>query len=418
MTSAHSSHAGKKKAPHHSKSRTTSGPQGFMTDLHQAVKETVHRVVADIDSAALVNNFRVIQELAPDHEILPMIKANAYGHGAKWAAKHLQGLSGLYALGVATLAEGAEVRAALGPKARKIPIVVFGETAPWLEEQGNFCAQHGLTAVISGEEDWVAFQKKGWTHKIPYEIHFNTGMNRLGISLSFIRTLARDFKSLPAHEHPSGVMSHLAMSEAADLPLTVKQVEKFHVVKQELASILPTARFHLGNSGAIWNFKNLGLKGFTDVVRPGISLYGVPPWRGAPVRNLQPVLTLTARVMAIHRLKPGDTIGYGGTYKVSGNDAVMAAILPVGYADGIKRALSNRGHAWLDEKSTRFLGVVSMDMCAIQCWAGTQVGVPVELIGPHVDIWAQAEAASTIPYELLTSLSSRVKRRYDANFES
>jgi alanine racemase len=117
-------------------------------------------------------------------------------------------------------------------------------------------------------------------------------------------------------------------------------------------------------------------------------------------------------VVAIHELKSGDSIGYGGTYRVEGRKSVYAAILGAGYADGVKRSLSNQGHAWLSGKPTRFLGIVSMDLCAVECWPSTQVGEIVELLGPHVDIWAQAKAAGTIPYELFTSITDRVKRNY------
>lgn len=141
-------------------------------------------------------------------------------------------------------------------------------------------------------------------------------------------------------------------------------------------------------------------------------------------------MTYKASVVAVHALRPGDSIGYGATFKVPGkvsgkvqakvpgkeasksDEPVYAAVLAAGYADGIKRALSNQGYAWLGGRSTRFLGMVSMDLCSVGAFSSTRVGDRVELLGPHVDPWAQSRAAGTIPYELLTSLSVRVQRKY------
>jgi alanine racemase len=124
-----------------------------------------------------------------------------------------------------------------------------------------------------------------------------------------------------------------------------------------------------------------------------------------------PVMCLKAQVIAVHRLRPGDFIGYGATYRAI--KRVFAAILGAGYADGIPRVLSNQGSVWLNGKRTHFLGRVSMDLSAIQCTSRTTVGSWAELLGLHIDIWDQAKHAGTIPYELFTSLSRRVKRIYD-----
>ncbi len=394
-------------------SRPGFGPEGFLHRLKETEKKVQERVVVEMSSSAIINNYRAIQELVPGQQMLPMIKANAYGHGAAWAARHLSSMPGLYGFGVATLEEGAELRAALASKLRKIPLIVFSGTVPWTEEKGLFCERFGLTVVITSEEDWYTFTKGGWPKRLRYELQFNTGMNRLGISLPFVRSIAKACQAMDPSEHPQGVFSHLAMSETPDSKLSLSQLEKFKILKHELFSILPTTQFHLANSGGIWNSKNFGILGLTDVVRPGLALYGVPPWAGAAERGLLPVMCFKVRVVAIHRVKPGESVGYGGTYRVNGNESVYVAILGAGYADGIKRALSNRGFAWLEGRSTQFLGVVSMDLCAVECLENTQIGTWVELIGPQVDIWAQAKAAGTIPYELFTSLSSRVKRIYD-----
>ncbi|MEO5970884.1 MAG: alanine racemase [Bdellovibrionia bacterium] len=391
-------------------------------------KEIPPRLEVELSASALINNYEAIQSLVPGQLILPMLKANAYGHGAEWASRLLEKMPGLYGLGVATLEEGAQLRKVLsvrkaskvGSKTslkeslrkRMVSILVFTGTVDWSEEKGEFCEEFGLTPVLASEVGWTRFLKGGWPTRLSYELQFNTGMNRLGIEPSFIPALIKGFKTLPESAFPCGIFSHLAMSERPEDPLSKIQLERFIKIRRDLKSLLPHAYFHLSNSGGIWNHKHFGISELTEVVRPGLSLYGIPPWPGAPERGISSVMTVRSRVVAIHRLKPGDSIGYGGTFKVQGREQVCAAIVSAGYADGINRALSNQGFAWLNGKSTRFLGVVSMDLCAIQCWPDTSVGDSVEFLGPHVDPWSQAKKAGTIPYELFTSLSERVKRIY------
>src|SRR4051812_12378734 len=126
------------------------------------------RVRAELSAAALLKNFEAIQEQVPGQSLLPMIKANAYGHGAEWVARTLEGLPGLYGFGVATLEEGAEVRRALGPRGKRTRIAVISGTAIWSEEKGQFCERHGLTATISSEEDWIKFSRERWHERIAY----------------------------------------------------------------------------------------------------------------------------------------------------------------------------------------------------------------------------------------------------------
>jgi alanine racemase len=359
-------------------------------------------------------NYRVIQELVPNQFILPMLKADAYGHGAVWVAQSLAGFPQLYGFGVATLQEGADLRIELGPRIRKTPVVVFSECTPWTEEKGQFCEQYDLRPVITSEYDWIQFFKNKWMDRISYEIQFNTGMNRLGISPSYLPTLIKNLKTIAPEKQPAGILSHLAIAEEPDAKLSLAQMDRFRSIRSELSGVLPgSTRFHIANSAAIWNSKNFGIRDLTEVVRPGLSLYGVPPWSGASEKGIAPVMTVLATIIAIHKLRPGDCIGDGATYRVSGSDPVYAAILAAGYADGVMRSWSKEGRGWLEGKETRFLGNIGMDLCAVQCSSTTSVGNWVELIGPHIDPWAQARAAGTIPYELLTSLSPRVKRMYD-----
>jgi alanine racemase len=375
------------------------------------------RLVAELSAAALRANYLAIRDQVSGLSILPMVKANAYGHGSVWAARQLLDLPDLYALGVATLDEGAELRKELGAAGRRTKIMIFSGIGSWTDQVGQICEKYHLTPVISSESDWNAFWKNGWAEKLPYELKFNTGMNRLGIPVSLAGRISRQLAQKSAPARPEGILSHLAMAESPDARLSQAQKERFIALRSELSGILPSTHFHLGNSAAIWNQKQWGLTELTDVVRPGISLYGVPPWAGAPARGIAPVMTLRARIMAIHRLKPGEGTGYGARFKVRGNQAASVAILGAGYGDGIHRMLSGNenssgGHVWVGDRPQRILGTVSMDLCAVSCTTETQVGDWVEFMGARIEPWVQSSVAGTIPYELLTSVSPRVKRIY------
>jgi len=152
------------------------------------------------------------------------------------------------------------------------------------------------------------------------------------------------------------------------------------------------------------------LNQLTQIVRPGLSLYGVPPWPGASQKGLKAVMTLKAQVILVLNLKKGESVGYGARY--TAKKAEKICILGAGYADGWHRKLSNSGELWIENGKSKILGIVSMDLTAAACKSNTKVGDWAELLGPHLDPWKQAQAAGTIPYELLTSVTKRVQRRY------
>ena len=179
-------------------------------------KEIPPRAFLELDARALQNNYKAIQSLVPEQAILPMVKADAYGHGVEWVAGLLNGFQNLYGFGVATLEEGAELRQALGMRARRTKIIVFSGATPWSEEKGQLCEQYGLTPVIASDSDWNSFARGGWPERLAYELKFNTGMNRLGMSPAMARNVVRSLQNKPASAHPEGVISHLAMSEVPE----------------------------------------------------------------------------------------------------------------------------------------------------------------------------------------------------------
>jgi alanine racemase len=369
------------------------------------------RVRAVLSESALRGNYRALSSLVPGLDLLPMIKANAYGHGAVWAAETLKSMPRLRGFGVATIGEALELRREAKIPS-KLPIVVFSGISPFTEERVALFAKENFVPVISTTDDWRLFSKSRFLGKLKYELKFNTGMNRLGLPLSLASELATLFAKTPKRK-PSGVFSHLATAEAPDGELARKQLEGFLWLRGALSALEGSTSFHLANSGAMWNAQKFKLLETTDLARPGISLYGVPPWSGAPGNGVKLVMSLEARVMEVRALEPRDTVGYGGTYAASDK---QVAVLSAGYADGVFRGLSNKGVALVGraEVQARFAGIISMDLSAVELPEGAQakVGDYVRVLGPGIEPWAQSRLAGTVPYELLTSVSGRVQRIY------
>lgn len=368
-----------------------------------------------MSAKALVNNYRVLSEMAQGQAVCPMIKADGYGHGATWAARTLMNEKNLYSLGVATISEGVKLRTELGSKARHLSIHVYSGASAFNDEKGDLCVRYGLTPCLSQETDFERFIRDKWPEKLHYELGFNTGMNRLGMMPGYAAQVVRALKGKPAEWHPQGVFSHCASGDDPSSKLSQKQRREFEAVEKVLRPEFPKAHFHLAASAALFQSKHWRLDGLTDVVRPGLSLYGVRPWADAPMRGLMPVMSLRSFVIAKQLVRTGDAVGYGGTFKVTEKtepNPFPIAVIGAGYADGVHRSLSNTGIVFMAGKVQKIVGRVSMDLITASSPAGIKVGEEVEFFGDHIDIWEQSKLAGTIPYELLTSVSQRVERVY------
>lgn len=373
------------------------------------------RAVAELSEAALGANFRALSAQVPSHDLIAMVKADGYGHGAEWVARTLLRYvrsDRLNAFGVATLEEGERLRASLRRSAG-IRILVFSGAGPWSEQKGQRCERAGLVPVIASEEDWRAFSRGGWLGRIPYELKFNTGMNRLGIPAAEASRIVSRLRKHSNDWLPAGVLSHLAMGQDPHCRLSREQASSFKGIRAEFLSLSSRIRFHLANSAAIWNARAWKLDELTQTARVGISLYGVRPYPEARPRGLRVVMTLKGVVLAVHRLSGGQRVGYDGTYRVpNGSRQEWAATLGFGYADGLSRSLGGRGSVWLSGRKAEILGRVSMDLMTVRCTRSTRCGQYAELLGPHVDPWRLAAEGGTVPYDLLTSVSARVQRIY------
>jgi alanine racemase len=334
--------------------------------------------------------------------MLPMVKADAYGHGAVYAAKALLKEKKLHGFGVATLREAVELRAGLG--SARVPIWVFSDCAPFGREQLDACVRYGLEPVFSEITSLLQFQGMSGFRKITAHVEVNTGMNRLGIpleSLSLIRF------------EPGSVFTHLADAENPGSTLTRRQLIAYSGVVSRCRALFSRTMYHFANSAAIWNRPRM--TGFDEMslVRPGLSLYGIRPFGSAREDGLQRVMRLSTRILNRIYLEKGDRVGYGGTYQCRKTAGEWVAVVGGGYADGIFRSVSNRGVAYLGSKKLRFRGRVSMDLSAIEGLPRMRIGDELELWGPRVDPYEQAGLAGTIPYEWTTRVGPRVERIFE-----
>ncbi len=341
-----------------------------------------------------------------------MVKANAYGHGAPWCVGVLSEAPRLYGFGVAALEEGREVRESVRGRFRG-RIVVCSGAEPFTDEVGEYCEYYGLDPVIASVEGLDTFIRGGWQKRLGYHLKFNTGMNRMGMGLERLALVEKKLKTLDAESLPESVMTHFAMAEDAAHSVTRSQLAGVDELRAWVDRMPRKVLFHFANSASIWNERALEVVKRSDIARPGISLYGVPPWAGAKARGLEAVAKVQYRVLQIRQANPGAAIGYGATEVVRAREFPKGrdiAVIGAGYADGFLRAMSGRGKVFKGNTALRVLGRISMDLTVIEVAGGLKVSDWVDFLGPGIDPWTQSESAGTIPYELLTSLSNRVER--------
>ena len=365
---------------------------------------------ATINLAALAHNLSCIKRyLPPSCEILAVVKANAYGHGAVEIARALT-CQGVERFAVASLDEGIALRQA-GISAF---IVVLGAL---FEEQVSDLVAHRLTPVVSDGRILPALATAAQSHSTPYPIHLKveTGMGRLGFSPKELLTLL-DNPLLHSSLQVVGMMTHLADADGKDSTVTERQLGEFRAVLEQIRQrgiTLPLV--HAANSAAIVRFPDAHF----SLVRPGIMLYGYDTLPATvPAPDLKPVLSLHTTIVQLRNIPQGGTVSYNGTFVATRPTRI--AVLPVGYADGYSRQLSHRGSVLIQGRRAPIVGLVCMDMTMVDVTdiAQLQVGETVTLIGQQGEeaIWADEVAGwiDTIPYEVLCGIGSRVPRIYES----
>ena len=361
-----------------------------------------------IDLSAVRANLRTVCRLAgPGVDVLAVVKADAYGHGDIESARALC-TEGVRRLGVATVAEGIRLREA-GIDAA---ILVLGSLYP-----GDAAAlvRHSLDPVVPGLDLLRHLDAYGAEHHAEIRCHLklDTGMGRLGLLPEAIGEWLPELGRLRALRL-QGVMSHFARAEEPESASCQGQLRAFRQALERIrAAGCEGAVAHMANSAAI-----IGLpEARFDMVRPGGMLYGIfshPPL--AQRVRLAPALTWKTRVLRLKTLPKDSPVSYGGTF-VTGRESVIAT-LPVGYAEGYKRSLSNKAAVLIRGRRAPVVGRVTMDLTLVDVTdvGGVQPGDEVVLLGSQGDDTISAEEmaawADTISYEILTSISARIPRYY------
>lgn len=364
---------------------------------------------AEIDLSAIEHNINTIQSyLKPSTRLMAVVKANAYGHGMIETAT-LCVERGVDFLGVATLDEAMPLIEAH----INLPILVLGYVPGEFAEQVTL---HNIRTVVYetayARDLSLAAQRLGKEALI--HIKVDTGMGRLGfpITAKGIEKVL-EVSALPGIK-VEGIMTHFAESDGLERTYTLEQIRRFQYFNFELEQRgLHIPIKHCANSAAIVSFEEAHF----DMVRAGIMLYGLYPSESMKPLNLDiiPAMTLKSKVSFVKTLPCGESVSYGRTFICSQDTEV--ATVPIGYADGYNRLLSNRAYAMIKGIRTPLIGNVCMDQCmfALPAGADIRVGDEVILFGrPEEGITADdlARMIGTINYEIVTTITSRVPRTY------
>lgn len=366
---------------------------------------------AEIDLNALAANFHVVKDrVGADVNVMAVVKANAYGHGAVECARRLEA-EGADWFGVALPEEGIELRNA---GIRK-PILCL---AGFWNGQATACFERNLVPVVYRLDLIEASDRAARERGIVADVHvkIDTGMGRLGVRFDEVQEFATALKNFP-NIRVDGLMTHFAAADEPSCgPLTKGQIQRFEAALAAFRGhgFQPTYH-HLANSAAI--FSEPAAHG--NMVRPGGVLYGL--WRDilAPAdrgENFQAVMSLHSRIMSLKWVPQGETVGYGCTFEASSKTLVAA--IPVGYDDGYMRALSNRGHAIIRGVYATVIGRISMDLTLIDVTNVPEVQLDDEVIlmghdaGLAITAEEIARTAGTLSYEVTCGIGERVPRVY------
>ena len=372
------------------------------------------RALAEVDLDAIRHNVRrLMRDLPPGAVHCAVVKANGYGHGAVPVARAALEAGSAW-LGVATATEAEELRdAGLGG-----PVIIFGPMTG--AELGRAVRANADVVVWSAPFAQAACRLGARCH-----VKFDSGMGRLGVTEAEVRELARLVASGPSPF--VGLMSHFATADEADTSFFDYQLGRFTALAGELKSAYPDLLCHTANSAATVR----SLPSHFDMVRTGIALYGLAPSNDDPFKDgLRPAMRLSSYVAGVRVVAPGDSVGYGRRFVAEAPSRV--AIVPIGYADGIPRALTNRGDVLVGGRRCRISGTISMDQLTVLLpedhgRPGDEVvffgearsgpgGAPLSSAGsgaPERILCEEvARLLGTINYEIVCDVSPRVVRRY------
>ncbi len=362
---------------------------------------------ASVDLDAIAANYRLLRDhVGRQRGVLCVVKADAYGHGAGPVARRLA-REGARSFAVAIAEEGIALRRA-GVEG-EVLLLNYSDPADAGIHRG-----YGLVPALYDLEQARAFAEatRGFSEPLPVHLKVDTGMGRIGFrpeQLPELAELLRSSRSLSV----KGTFSNLASAEDLRSAATARQVEAMAECVRALASAgIPPGLVHLANSAGVL----LHPATWFDAVRPGLALYGVPPFEGAEAgAALEPAMTLETRVMSVAEVPAGTALGYGGRFVTA--RASKLAVLPIGYHDGFRRSFSGRVRVLLRERELPVVGAVSMDLTLVDA-TGTGVAIGDRAVclgaegGMRIGAWDLARAAETVPYEILCGIGPRVPRVY------
>ena len=361
-----------------------------------------YRCWAEIDRRALRHNAAVARRLLPPNvALLAVIKANAYGHGLATVAHTLEDEADLF--GVANLEEAIEAR-----KAVSHPVIILG---PALPEERAEIASRGFIPSISSFDEAQSYAGAAGDSSVAINFKIDTGMGRMGVLERDALEVLQKISALP-HLELHSISTHLPAADEDEV-FTAAQLERFRELVARLRREIPGRyKVHASPSAGLIAFEQSGF----DIVRAGLILYGASPIP-AFQEQLRPVMTLKSHVVLIRELPAGSSISYGRTFTTSRPTRV--ATLSIGYADGFRRSVSNRGAAVLIRgRRCPVLGRVTMDLTMVDVTElpKVEIGDEVVLFGKQgneqILAGELAKQAGTIPWEIFTGIGTRVARVY------
>lgn len=360
---------------------------------------------AVVDLGAIARNYRRLQErVGSGVEVFPVVKADAYGHGAVPVARRLS-REGARTFAVALAEEGIELRRA-GVSG---DILLLNCAEP---RAASHCRDYGLIPALYDLPHAAEFARAaaGLTSPLRVHVKFDTGMGRLGVRPEEAGALAEILRG--SRLTVAGVFAQFSAAEDPRSAATAPQITGLADAARALrAAGLDPGIVHLANSAGVLAHP----RSHFDAVRPGIALYGVLPSPEMDDADLEPALTLETRVISVREFPAGTPLGYGGLFVTPRPSTI--AVLPIGYDDGLRRAFSGRVSILVEGKEAPIVAAVSMDLTLVDATdCGARPGDQVVCLGlagsGRVTAWDLARAAATIPYEILCGISARVPRRY------
>ncbi|MDP4199292.1 MAG: alanine racemase [Bacteroidota bacterium] len=363
---------------------------------------------AEIHVEHFLHNLKFVRSrIGPRARIMPIVKANAYGHGLDIIARAALESQEIGYFGVATEEEGARLR-----RLTSLPILVLTGVLP---DETEFFLQHQLDFTLTDRETLHAIAARAQATGARARVHLkvDTGMRRMGVEPEDAIPFLREIVSLEESIELVGLATHFATSDELDQSFFRRQLSAFEaVVREAKDSGIEIPLVHAANSGAILQ---LPCESAFDMVRPGIMLYGYAPSLELQEQyggELQPALGLVSTVVFKKHVKAGEGVSYNLRWHAPRDTQI--ATVPIGYGDGYPRLLTGRAVVMIRDKTYPIVGAICMDQVMIDVGEDdVKTGDLVQFITPSndgIDAWGLARAIGTVPYEILTGIAARVPR--------